>query len=88
VLCVCVFLFLLCCVCCLCVVCVFVCLCVCVMLCLLCVVFVVSGRLSGEGNGNPLQYSCLGNPMGRGAWRATDCGSGELGMAQQLNNNK
>ena len=23
-----------------------------------------------EGNGNPLQYSCLGNPMGRGAWRA------------------
>ena len=25
----------------------------------------------GEGNGNPLQYSCLGNPMGRGAWWAT-----------------
>ena len=25
----------------------------------------------GEGNGNPLQYSCLGNPMNRGAWRAT-----------------
>ena len=25
-----------------------------------------SGRLSGEGNGNPLQYSCLGNPMDRG----------------------
>ena len=24
----------------------------------------------GVGNGNPLQYSCLGNPMGRGAWRA------------------
>ena len=24
----------------------------------------------GEGNGNPLQYSCLGNPMGRGAWWA------------------
>ena len=24
--------------------------------------------LSGEGNGNPLQYSCLENPMGRGAW--------------------
>ena len=24
-----------------------------------------SGRLSGEGNGNPLQYSCLGNPMDR-----------------------
>ena len=30
-----------------------------------------SGRLSGEGNGNPLQYSCLGNPMGRGAWWVT-----------------
>jgi len=25
----------------------------------------------GEGNGNPLQYSCLENPMDRGAWRAT-----------------
>ena len=29
------------------------------------------GRSSGEENGNPLQYSCLGNPMDRGAWRAT-----------------
>ena len=29
------------------------------------------GRFPGEGNGYPLQYSCLGNPMGRGAWRAT-----------------
>ena len=27
-----------------------------------------SGRSSGEGNGNPLQYSCLENPMDRGAW--------------------
>ena len=27
-----------------------------------------SGRSSGEGNGNPLQYSCLKNPMDRGAW--------------------
>ena len=26
------------------------------------------GRSSGEGNGNPLQYSYLGNPMDRGAW--------------------
>ena len=26
---------------------------------------------SGEGNGNPLQYSCQGNPMDRGAWRST-----------------
>ena len=30
-----------------------------------------SGRSSGEGNGNTLQYSCLGNPMDRGAWQAT-----------------
>ena len=30
-----------------------------------------SGRSLGEGNGNPLQYSCLGNPMHRGAWWAT-----------------
>ena len=29
-----------------------------------------SGRSPGEGNGNPLQYSCLENPMGRGAWWA------------------
>jgi len=30
----------------------------------------VSGRSRGGGNGNPLQYSCLGNPMDRGAWWA------------------
>ena len=29
-----------------------------------------SERFPGEGNGNPLQYSCLENPMDRGAWRA------------------
>ena len=29
------------------------------------------GRSPGEGNGYPLQYSCLGNPMHRGAWRDT-----------------
>ena len=29
------------------------------------------GRSPGEGNHNPLQYSCLENPMDRGAWRAT-----------------
>ena len=29
-----------------------------------------TGRSPGEGNGNPLQYSCLENPMDRGAWRA------------------
>ena len=33
-----------------------------------------SGRSPGEGNANPLQYSCLGNPMDRGAWRATGHG--------------
>ena len=31
------------------------------------------GRSPGEGDGNPLQYSCLGNPMKRVAWRATVC---------------
>ena len=30
-----------------------------------------SGRSPGDGNGNPLQYSCLENPMDRGAWWAT-----------------
>ena len=29
------------------------------------------GRLPGEGDGNLLQYSCLENPMDRGAWQAT-----------------
>ena len=29
------------------------------------------GRSPGVGNGNPLQYSCLGNPKDRGAWLAT-----------------
>ena len=32
------------------------------------------GRSPGEGNGNPLQYSCLGNPVDRGAWQATAYG--------------
>ena len=31
----------------------------------------VSGRSLGEGNGNPLQYSCLGNPMDRRTWWLT-----------------
>ena len=30
-----------------------------------------SRRSPGEGNGNPFQFSCLGNSMGRGAWRTT-----------------
>ena len=38
--------------------------------------------LHGEGNGNPLQYSCLGNPMNRGAWQATVHGA--VGVRQDL----
>ena len=40
----------------------------------------VSGRSPVEGNGNLLQYSCLRNPMGRGAWRATVRGVAESDM--------
>jgi len=32
---------------------------------------IVLGRSPGGGHGNPLEYSCLENPMDRGAWRAT-----------------
>ena len=43
-----------------------------------------SGRSPGERNGNPFQYSCLGNPMDRGAWWATDHGvAKELNMTEQ-----
>ena len=38
-----------------------------------------SGRLPGEGNGNPPQYSCLGNPMDRGAWQAAVLGVARVG---------
>ena len=34
-----------------------------------------SGRSPGVGNGNPLQYSCLGNPMDTGAWGVTVLGT-------------
>ena len=45
-----------------------------------------SGRSPGEGNGNPLQYSYLGNPMDRGAWRAIVHGvAKESDMTYQLN---
>ena len=37
------------------------------------------GRASGEGNGNPLQYSCLENPTDKGAWQATVHGVTENG---------
>ena len=38
------------------------------------------GRSPAEGNGNLLQYSCLGNPMYRGAWWVTVHGVAELDM--------
>ena len=39
-----------------------------------------SGRFPGKGNGNPLQYSCLENPMDRGAWcRLLSMGSQRAG---------
>ena len=42
------------------------------------------GRSPGEGSGNPLQYSCLGNHMDRGSWWATVLRV----TKEQLNNNK
>ena len=47
-----------------------------------------SERSPGEENGNPLQYSCLGNPMERGAWQVTVYGvAKELNTMERLNNN-
>ena len=47
------------------------------------------GRSPEEGNGNPLQYSCLENPMDRRAWWATVHGvAKESDMTLQPNNNK
>ena len=40
------------------------------------------GRSPGGGRGNPLYYSCLENPMNRGAWRATVRGVAELDTAE------
>ena len=40
------------------------------------------GRSPGVGNGNPHQYSCLGNPMNGGAWRAAVHGVTELDPAE------
>ena len=45
-----------------------------------------SGRSPGEGNDNPLQYPCLGNPMDRGSWRAHEVAK-ESDTTQQPNNN-
>ena len=39
-----------------------------------------SGIFPGEGNGKPLQYSCLKNPLDRGAWQATVQGVTESDM--------
>ena len=48
-----------------------------------------SGRSPGEGHDNPLQYSCLGNPLDRGAWGTTVHGvTKESGMTERLNNNR
>ena len=43
-----------------------------------------SGRSPGGGQGNPLQFSCLENPMDRGAWGATVHGVTELDTTKQV----
>ena len=44
---------------------------------------IVEYEVTEEGNGNPLQYSCLENSIDRGAWQATVCGiAKELNMTQ------
>ena len=48
----------------------------------------VSGRTPGEGNGNPLQSSSLGNLLDRGTWRASPWDHKESDMTQQQNSNK
>ena len=43
-----------------------------------------SGRSPGAGHGNPLQYSCLENPIDRGAWRATVHRVAESDMTEMI----
>ena len=45
------------------------------------------GRSPGEGNGNPLQYSSLDNPMDRGAWQGTLQRVAKSDVAEQLSTN-
>ena len=47
-----------------------------------------SGRSPGKGNGNPLQYYCLENPMDRGVWCATLMGLQKLDKLKQPNTHK
>ena len=48
-----------------------------------------SGGSLGEENGNPLQYSCLGNPMVREDWQTTNYGiTKESDTSKQLNSNR
>ena len=42
------------------------------------------GRIPGEGNDNPLQYSCMENSMDRGAWQVTIHGVAESDTIEQL----
>ena len=46
-----------------------------------------SGRSPGEGDGNPLQYSCLENPMDGGAWGASPRGRKESDTTERLHSN-
>ena len=43
-----------------------------------------SGKSPGEGNGNPLQYSCLENTTDRGAWQVTPHGVEESNVTERL----